>query len=49
MTSEAVMDRVVEAMKNVKFEIIATNLSHEQERKLHEAFGQEVSASKAEL
>jgi uncharacterized membrane protein len=46
MTSEAVMDRVVEAMKNVKFEIIATNLSHEQERKLHEAFGQEVSASK---
>jgi uncharacterized membrane protein len=40
MTSEAVMDRVVEAMKNVKFEIIATNLSKEQEQKLHEAFGQ---------
>jgi uncharacterized membrane protein len=41
MTSEAVMDRVAEAMKDVKFEIIATNLSHEQEQKLREAFGQE--------
>ena len=41
MTSDAVMDRVVEAMKDVKFEIIATNLSKEQEQKLHEAFGQE--------
>ena len=40
MTSAAVMDRVVEAMKNVKFEIIATNLSREQEQKLREAFGQ---------
>ena len=41
MTSEAVLDRVVDAMKNVKFEIIATNLSKEQEQKLHEAFGEE--------
>jgi uncharacterized membrane protein len=41
MTSEAVTDRVVEAMKNVKFEIIATNLSKEQEQKLREAFAQE--------
>jgi uncharacterized membrane protein len=41
MTSEAVMDRVVESMKDTKFEIIATNLSHEQEKKLREAFGQE--------
>jgi uncharacterized membrane protein len=40
MTSEAVMDRVVDAMKNVKFEIIATNLSKDQEQKLHQAFGQ---------
>jgi uncharacterized membrane protein len=40
MTSEAVTDRVVDAMKNVKFEIIATNLSKEQEHKLREAFGQ---------
>lgn len=41
MTSEAVVDRVVDAMRNVKFEIIATNLSKEQEQKLREAFGQE--------
>jgi uncharacterized membrane protein len=41
MTSEAVMDRVVDAMKDVKFEIIATNLSKEQEQNLREAFGQE--------
>jgi uncharacterized membrane protein len=41
MTSEAVIDRVAEAMKNVTFEIIATNLSKEQEQKLREAFGQE--------
>jgi uncharacterized membrane protein len=41
MTSEAVMDRVVEAMKDVKFEIIATNLSKDQEQKLREAFGQD--------
>jgi len=41
MTSEAVMDRVADAMKSAKFEIIATNLSKEQEQKLREAFGQE--------
>jgi uncharacterized membrane protein len=41
MTSEAVMDRVVEVMSHVDFKIIATNLSHEQEQKLREAFGQE--------
>jgi uncharacterized membrane protein len=39
MTSEAVMDRVVEVMSHVKFEIIATNLSAQQEHKLCEAFG----------
>jgi uncharacterized membrane protein len=41
MTSEAVLDRVVEVMSHVKFEIIASNLSREQEQKLREAFGQE--------
>jgi uncharacterized membrane protein len=41
MTSDAVTDRVVEAMKQFKFEIIATNLSNEQEQKLREAFAQE--------
>jgi len=40
MTSDAVLDRAVDAMKNLKFEIIATNLSKEQEQKLREAFGQ---------
>jgi uncharacterized membrane protein len=38
MTSDAVIDRVAEAMKDVKFELIATNLSKEQEQKLREAF-----------
>jgi uncharacterized membrane protein len=41
MTSDAVIDRVVDALKDVKFEIIATNLSEEQEQKLREAFGHE--------
>jgi uncharacterized membrane protein len=41
MTSEAVLDRVVDAMKGTKFEIIATNLSREQEEKLRDAFAQE--------
>jgi uncharacterized membrane protein len=39
MTTDAVVDRVVEALQDVKFEIIATNLSHEQEQKLRDAFG----------
>jgi uncharacterized membrane protein len=41
MASEAVMDRVVEAMKDVKSEIIASNRSHERVQKLRDAFGQE--------
>ncbi len=41
MTSDAVLDRVAEAMKDIQFKIIATNLSHEQEQKLREAFGLE--------
>lgn len=41
MTSEAVLDRVAEATKGTKFEIIATNLSKEQEDKLREAFAQQ--------
>ena len=40
MTSDAVVDRVVERMKSLKFEIIATNLSKEQEAKLRESFGE---------
>ena len=41
MTSDAVEDRVVEAMKQSKFEIIATNLSKEEEGKLRMAFAEE--------
>jgi uncharacterized membrane protein len=41
MTSGAVMDRVVEAVKGQPFEIIATNLSAEQEEKLKTAFAEE--------
>ena len=40
MTSDAVMDRVSERMKDSKFEVIATNLSKEQEEKLRELFAQ---------
>ena len=41
MTGDAVIDRVAEAMKSLKFEIIATNLSKDQETKLREMFSQE--------
>lgn len=40
MTSGAVLDRVAQAFKDREFEIIATNLSSEQERKLRELFAQ---------
>src|SRR5262245_38039280 len=39
MTSGAVIDRVAETMKTIPFQLIATNLSREQEQKLREAFG----------
>jgi len=41
MTSGAVQDRVREAMKGQQFELIATNLSKEQEDKLRAAFSEE--------
>ncbi|KXS44664.1 MAG: hypothetical protein AWU59_370 [Methanolobus sp. T82-4] len=41
MTSGAVMDKVVDAMKDHKFELIASNLTKEQEEKLREAFAEE--------
>jgi uncharacterized membrane protein len=41
MTSDAVQDKVFDAMKNFKFEIIASNLSKEQEDKLRAAFAEE--------
>jgi|ERR1035437_2564462 uncharacterized membrane protein len=41
MTTDAVEDKVVEAMKQTKFELIASNLSKEQEDKLRTAFAEE--------
>lgn len=41
MTSDAVKDRVFDAMRQFKFEIIASNLSKEDEDKLREAFAEE--------
>lgn len=38
MTSDAVVDRVVDAFKGESFEVIATNLPKDQEDKLREAF-----------
>ena len=40
LTSGAVIDRVAAAVKDIKFEIISTNLSREQEAQLHEAFAE---------
>jgi uncharacterized membrane protein len=41
LTSGAVEHRVADAMKQFDFEIIATNLSREEEMKLREAFAEE--------
>lgn len=41
MTSDAVKDRVFEAMKEFDFELIASNLSKEEEEKLRMAFEEE--------
>jgi uncharacterized membrane protein len=38
ITSDAVLDRVADAMKTMKFEIFATSLSKAQEQELREAF-----------
>ena len=40
LTSGAVIDRVVSALKGMQFEIISTNLSQEQEAQLREAFAE---------
>ncbi len=38
MTSEAVVDKVVDAMKGLEFELVSTNLSQEEEDNLRAAF-----------
>jgi uncharacterized membrane protein len=42
MTSDAVVDRVVDALRGFNAELIQTNLSREQEDKLREVFAEEV-------
>ena len=39
MTTNAVVDRVVEELKNMDFELVSTNLSKEQDEALRAAFG----------
>lgn len=41
LTSDAVVDRVVGAFEGTEMELIATNLSADDEQKLREAFGEE--------
>lgn len=44
MTSAAVQDKVAEAARGMKFELIASNLSKEEEDKLRAAFAEEETA-----
>jgi uncharacterized membrane protein len=44
MTGDVVKDKVAEAMRGLDFEIIASNLSDEQEEKLREIFAEEETA-----
>ena len=39
MTSDAVVDKVADAFKGVEFELIASNLSKDEEKNLRETFG----------
>jgi uncharacterized membrane protein len=45
LTSNAVVDKVAAAVKGIKFEIIQTNLSTEEEAKLRAAFGEDESGT----
>ncbi|WP_440948072.1 DUF1269 domain-containing protein [Methanosarcina sp. T3] len=47
LTSDAVQDKVAEAFKGLKFELIASNLSKEEEDKLREVFAEEEAAAPA--
>lgn len=47
LTSEAVMDKVMDELKGKQFEIIRTNLSKEQEAQLREAFADEGQEERA--
>lgn len=45
MTSGAVRDKVAEAARGMKFELIASNMSKEEEEKLRAAFAEEETAT----
>jgi|SRR5215472_4766320 len=45
LTSDAVMDRVVEAFKGMQGELVSTNLSSEQEAQLKEMFAAQAEAT----
>lgn len=47
LTSDAVHDKVAEAVKGLKFEIIASNLSKEEEDKMREMYAEEEEAAPA--
>jgi len=44
LTSDAVQDKVAEAARGLKFELIASNLSKEEEDKMREMFAEEEAA-----
>lgn len=48
LTSGAVMDKIVPAVKDQKFEVVQTNLSQEQEDKLRAAFEEPAEAPAAQ-
>lgn len=46
LTSGAVVDKLIEAVRGQKFQIVQTNLSKEQENELREMFGEEAVAQR---
>jgi uncharacterized membrane protein len=46
MTSGAVRDKIAEAARGMKFELIASNMSKEEEEKLREAFVEEAAPAR---
>ena len=45
LSSGAVVDRIAEQVKDMKFEVVSTSLSKEEEAKLREEFGQPVETA----
>jgi uncharacterized membrane protein len=48
LTARAVLDRVEEAFRGQQFEIVATNLTHDQEEQLRQAFSHEADEEVAQ-